>query len=42
MAAPEFGTQPIYANIIALVEVGEDDVSHLMLWSARESARITG
>jgi len=42
MAAPEFGPQPIYANIIALLEVGKDDVSHLMLWSARETARITG
>ena len=26
----------IYANVIALDEVGDDNVTHLMLWSARE------
>lgn len=38
IAAPELGPLAIYANIIALEEVGDDDVTHLMLWSAREPA----
>jgi len=36
MAAPELGAMAIYANVIALDEIGEDNVTHLMLWSARE------
>ena len=36
MAAPELGAMAIYANIIALDEIGDDNVTHLMLWSARE------
>lgn len=38
MAAPELGPVAIYANVIALDEIGDDNVTHLMLWSARESA----
>lgn len=38
MAAPELGPIAIYSNIIALDEVGDDNVTHLMLWSAREPA----
>ncbi|WP_136661778.1 DUF736 domain-containing protein [Nitratireductor sp. XY-223] len=38
LAAPELGSFAIYANIVALDEVGDDDVTHLMLWSAREPA----
>ena len=37
MAAPELGAMSIYANVIALDEIGEDNVTHLMLWSAREA-----
>lgn len=36
LAAPELGGMAIYANVIALDEIGEDNVTHLMLWSARE------
>lgn len=36
MAAPELGAMAIYANVIALDEIGDDGVTHLMLWSARE------
>ena len=36
MAAPELGAMAIYANVIALDEIGDDNVTHLMLWSARE------
>ena len=36
MAAPELGAMAIYANIIALDEISDDNVTHLMLWSARE------
>ncbi len=38
IAAPEFGPAAIYSNIITLDEIGEDDTSHLMLWSAREAS----
>lgn len=36
MAAPELGPMAIYANVIALDEIGDDGVTHLMLWSARD------
>ena len=36
MAAPELGPMAIYANVIALDEIGDGNVTHLMLWSARE------
>jgi uncharacterized protein (DUF736 family) len=36
MAAPELGAMAIYANVISLDEIGDDGVTHLMLWSARE------
>lgn len=36
LAAPELGGMAIYANVIALDEIGDDGVTHLMLWSARE------
>ena len=36
LAAPELGPMAIYANVIALDEIGEDNVTHLMLWSARD------
>lgn len=38
LAAPEFGPFAFYPNIIALEEIEEDDVTHLMLWSPREPA----
>ena len=38
MAAPELGAMAIYANVISLDEIGDDGVTHLMLWSAREPA----
>lgn len=36
MAAPELGGMAIYANVIVLDEIGEDNITHLMLWSARD------
>ena len=42
MAAPELGVMAIYANVIALDEIGEDNVTHLMLWSAREPQAASG
>jgi hypothetical protein len=35
-AAPDLGAMAIYSNVIALYEIGDDGVTHLMLWSARE------
>jgi uncharacterized protein (DUF736 family) len=42
MAAPELGPMAIYANVIALEEIGEDGVTHLMLWSARDAQATPG
>lgn len=37
LAAPELGAMAIYANLVAVDEIGDDGITHIMLWSAKEA-----